>query len=236
MSMSLCLHPISFGYGDEGFTDDWAVVEVHPSMIAKLNFVGNDIDVAPIAVDKLTAWMDPSQSSFNYPKSSLLHFRGFVLDEETFKPTNLDHDNIMVMKNGSASNLTIGRLNTIRAFVRTYSIDGQPGKMSKKVCVLPRNSKSGSFSAHGDSGSAVIDGIGRVCGIITGRDGATDDSACTFVTFINLLLERSKSFDIAANIFPLLLTFDANTVPLSLHATTTRPVSFPLLYACLIFI
>ena len=46
MSMSLCLHPISFGYGDEGFTDDWAVVEVHPSMIAKLNFVGNAIDLA----------------------------------------------------------------------------------------------------------------------------------------------------------------------------------------------
>ena len=72
-----------------------------------------------------------------------------------FKPTNLDHDNIMVMKNGSASNLTIGRLNAIRAFVRTYSIDGQSGKMSKEVCVLPRNLKSGSFSARGDSRSSM---------------------------------------------------------------------------------
>lgn len=43
--------------------------------------------------------------------------------------------NIVAMRHGSASNLTIGR-----AFVRTYSIDGQPGKMSKEACVLPRNS------------------------------------------------------------------------------------------------
>jgi hypothetical protein len=62
----------------------------------------------------------------------------------------------MIMKNESASDLTIGRLNTIRAFVRTYSIDGQPGKMSKEVWVLPRNSKSGSFSARGDSGSMAL--------------------------------------------------------------------------------
>ena len=46
--------------------------------------------------------------------------------------------------------------------------------MSKEVCVLPRDLKSGSFSARGDSSSAVIDGIGRACGIITGGDGAAD--------------------------------------------------------------
>ena len=125
--------PICFGCGDEGFTDDWAAVEVYPSMIGKLNFVENVIDLGSIAVDELTAWIDPRQSSFNYPGSRLLRFSGLVSDEEMFKPTNWDHGNIMVMKNGSASDLTIGRLNTVRAFVRTYSIDGQPGKMSKEV-------------------------------------------------------------------------------------------------------
>ena len=120
-----------------------------------------------------------------------------------FKPTNLDHDNVVVMNNGSASDLTIGRHNIIQAFVWTYSIDGQPGKMSKTMRVLPRNSGSGSFSAHEDSGSAVIDDIDRVCDIITGGDGSTDDSDCTFVTSINFLLKRLKSFGIEANIFPL---------------------------------
>lgn len=91
----------------------------------------------------------------------------------------------MVMKNGSTFNLTIGRLNSIRALVRMYSNDGQPGKMSKEGCVFPRNSKSHSFSARRDSGSAVIDGIGRVCGIIAGGDGARDVSDSTFVTSIS---------------------------------------------------
>ena len=83
-------------------------------MIGKLNFVGNAIDLGAIAVDKLAAWMDPHQSSFNY-SGNRLRFGGLISDE-MFKPylkTNLGHVNIMVMKNGSASGLTIGRLNTI---------------------------------------------------------------------------------------------------------------------------
>ena len=130
-------------------------------------------------------------------------FRGLISDE-MFKPTtNLDHGNIMVMKNGNASDLTIGRLNTIRAFVRTYSTNGHPGKMSMEVCVFSKNSRSGSFSARGDSASAVIDSIGRLCGFITGGDGAADDSDCTFVTSINFLLKHLNYFGIEANIFPL---------------------------------
>ena len=181
-------------------------------MIGEVNFVGNAINLGAIAVDKLTAWMDPHQSSFNY-SGNRLRFGGLISDEEMLKPTtNLGHDNTMAMKKGSASDLTIGRLNTIRAFVRRYPTDGHPGKMSKEVCMFPRNSKSGSFSACGDFGSAVIDGIGRVCGIITGGDGSTDDSDCTFVTSINFLLKRLESFSVEVDIFPL-----AADLCLSLH-------------------
>ena len=108
----------------------------------------------------------------------------------------------MVLMNGNTSNLSVGRLNNIRAFVREY-FEGQAGEVSKEVCVLPRNSKSGPFSRRGDSGSVVIDGMGRVCGIVTGGDGATDASDCTFVTSINFLIKRLADFDIKANIFPL---------------------------------
>ena len=201
--------PISFDYGDDGFTDDWAVVEIYPSMIAKLNFVGNIINLSSVAVDELTAWMYPhlaNPSSFKYRGNRLLRLFGIVSDEEMFKanPKTKDHDNpvIMVTKNGNTSNVTVGRLNSIRAFVRVYT-KGQPGKMSKEVCVFPRNSKSGQFSECGDSGSVVTDDTGRVCGILTGGDGATDISDCTFVTSINFLLKHLKSFGIEANIFPL---------------------------------
>ena len=83
--------PISFDYGDEGFPNDWAVVEVYPSVIAKLNFVGNAIDLGSIAVDTLMAWIHPSQSSFNYPRDRLLRICGLVSDEEMFKPTNSEY-------------------------------------------------------------------------------------------------------------------------------------------------
>jgi hypothetical protein len=78
--------PISFHYGDEGFSDGWADVEDCPSMIAKLNFVGNVIDLGSIAVDELTTWMGSRQSSFKYPGNRLLRFCGLVSDKEMFKP------------------------------------------------------------------------------------------------------------------------------------------------------
>lgn len=101
-------------------------------------------------------------TSFKYPTNRLLRFTGTVSDQEMFKPNpkNKDHDKdpvIMVLKNGNTSDLTVGRLNTIRAFVREY-FEGKPGEMSKEVSVLPRNSKSGPFSHRGDSGSVVLDG------------------------------------------------------------------------------
>lgn len=202
--------PISFNNPDGGFTEDWAVVEIYPSLIAKLNFVGNAIDLGSVEVDELTAWMYPNPAnpnSFKYPGDRLLRFSGVVSDEDMFKPDprTKDHDNdpvIMVLKNGNTTDLTVGRLNTIRAFTRFY-FNGKPGAMSKEVAVLPRNSKSGPFSDRGDSGSAVVDGKGRICGIITGGDGATEVSDCTFVTSINFLVKRLAVYGIKANIFPI---------------------------------
>ncbi|GBE80099.1 hypothetical protein SCP_0213020 [Sparassis crispa] len=138
-------------------------------MIARLNFIGNAIDLGSIEVDELTAWMYPhpaNPSSFEYPGDRLLRFHETISDQEMFRPNpkNKDYDNdpvIMVLKNGNSSNLTIGRLNTIRAFLHEY-FKGKPGKMSKEVGVFPRNSKSGPFSERGDSGSMVIDTIGRL--------------------------------------------------------------------------
>ncbi|KAF8424456.1 hypothetical protein L210DRAFT_2097552 [Boletus edulis BED1] len=179
-------------------------------MISKLNFVGNAIDLGSVDVDELTAWMYPhpaNPTSFKYPTNCLLQFTGTVSDQEMFRPNpkNRDHDNdlvIMVLMNGNTSNLRVGRLNTIHAFVREY-FEGKPGEMSKEVSVLPRNSKSGPFSASGDSGSGVATGKGDVCGIVTGGDGATDVSDCIYLTSINFLLKRLADYGIKANIFPL---------------------------------
>ncbi|KAN0071418.1 hypothetical protein V8E54_010849 [Elaphomyces granulatus] len=191
--------PICPNYGKDGFTDDWAVIQIHPSVVTKTNFLGNAIDLVSIEPDELTAWMYPhhaNATSFKYPLDRLLRFTGTVSDQEMFKPNPKTRDQVlMVLKNGNTSNLT-------------------PGVMSKEVAVLPHTSKPGPFSDQGDSGSVVIDSRGRVCGIdpaprqsnnitVTGGDGATDVSDCTFVTSLNFLIKRLADFGIKANILPL---------------------------------
>ncbi|KIM35569.1 hypothetical protein M413DRAFT_449699 [Hebeloma cylindrosporum] len=201
--------PISVNFGKDGYTDDWAVVEILPTMISKNNFVGNAIDLGSIDIDELTSWMYPypaNPNSFAYPGDRLLRCFGMVSDQEMLKPPagtkDQDNDPVIILKNGNTSKLTVGGLNTIRSFVRYY-FDGKPGEMSKEIAVLPRNSKSGPFSAPGDSGSVVVDSVGRICGILTGGDGATDVSDCTFLTSINFLAMRLKMFGFNPNFFPL---------------------------------
>ncbi|KAN0087169.1 hypothetical protein V8E54_000857 [Elaphomyces granulatus] len=166
--------PISFDYGDDGFIEDWAVVEIYPTKISRLNFVGNAVDLGSIEAHELISWiLVSSPNSFDYPGDRLLRCFGTVPDREIFRPNPSTKDQhgdpvIMVAKNGNASKLTVGRLNTIRSFVREYS-HNIPSKMSKEISVLPRDSKSGPFSARGDSGSVVIDGSGSDRGISPGN-------------------------------------------------------------------
>lgn len=131
---------------------------------------------------------------------------GTILDQEMLRPPpgTKDYDSaheIMVLKNGNISGLTIGRLNTIRSFVRC-DLEVQPGEMSRELAVLPRNSTSGPCFDPGDSGSVVVDGAGRICGIITGGDGITDDLDYTFVISINFIVKRLHAFGGEANIYP----------------------------------
>ena len=168
--------PIGTGVGEEGFTEDWAVVKVDDSKLDATNFVGNVIDLGTtIPADELTAWMYPhpaNPTSFKYPPSRLLKFSGIIPDVEMWKPSSrtLDHYNdpcimVICIKRGNASDLTVGRLNGIRSFTRVY-FKNQPGQVSKEVAILPRNFKSGAFSQPGDSGSAVVDGKWRLAGLL----------------------------------------------------------------------
>ena len=202
--------PIGLGVGEEGFTEDWAVIEIDDSKVDSTNFVGNVIDLGTtIPIDEFMAWMFPHPAnppSFKYPGNRLLKFSGTISDEEMYKPgpKTLDHDNdpcIMVIKRGYGSDLTVGRLNNLRSFTRVY-LKGQSGQMSKEVAVLPRNTKSGAFSGPGDSGSAVVDGKGRLAGLLTGGAGVTEVFDCTYLTSINFLLKRMLEHGLKANLYP----------------------------------
>ncbi|KAK7448145.1 hypothetical protein VKT23_013904 [Stygiomarasmius scandens] len=182
---------------------DWALIEA--SKIDSTNFVGNAIDLGTtIAVEELTAWMYPS--SFKYPGNRLLKLKGTISDEEMWKPSprTFDHNNdpcITVIKRGHGSGLTVGRLNTIRSFTRLSK-----GQESKEIAVLPRNSNSGLFSKPGDSGSVVVDGKGRIAGLLTSSAGVSDVSDCTYVTSINFIMKRMRERDLKANLSPIITT------------------------------
>jgi len=99
--------------------------------------------------------------------------------------------------------ITVGRLNNIRSFTRYLDrFAGIENGISKEVVVLPCDSKSGAFSCCGDSGSAVVDGKGRLVGLITGGSGDTEVSDCTYVTSISFILKRMREMGIKANLFP----------------------------------
>jgi hypothetical protein len=145
-------------------------------------------------------------NSFKYPKNCLFELYSTISDKEMWKldGRTLNHHNnpcIMVIKRGYASGLTIGRLNSIRSVTRVPSKDW-PGQESKEIVVFPRNSKSSAFSQPGDSGSAVIDGKGRLARLITGGAGNTKVSDCTYVTSINFLIEHMLEYDLKANLSP----------------------------------
>ena len=49
---------------------------------------------------------------------------------------------------------------------------------------------SGSFSDRGDSGSVIVDGLGRIGGLLTSGTGVTPSSDITYATPISFLLRR----------------------------------------------
>ncbi|KIK65003.1 hypothetical protein GYMLUDRAFT_381919 [Collybiopsis luxurians FD-317 M1] len=186
--------PIKFGAG-EGYTEDWAVIEIDTSKIDRDNFDGNVIDLGTrIARDEFNRRMHPNPTnphSFTYPADRLLRLGGTILNEEMRRPTALDQNGdpcLMVIKRGNATGLTVGRANNIFSYIRTPSNDGK-GEISKEWSIFSFD-ESGAFSAKGDSGSVIVDGRGRIGGLLTGGSGITHSLDITYATPIEFLLQR----------------------------------------------
>jgi hypothetical protein len=76
--------------GEEGFTEDWAIIEINKLKVDPTNFLGNAIDLSTtVPVDKFTAQMFPrlaNPPSFKYPGSCLLKFYSMISDKEMWSP------------------------------------------------------------------------------------------------------------------------------------------------------
>ena len=92
-------------------------------------------------------------------------------------------------------------LNNIFSYTRIY-FGGRYTGVSKEWAILPYDNKSGAFSAKGDSGAVVVDGAGRIGGLLTGGSGPTDSTDVTYVTPIDFVLKAIRSHTSLAKAYP----------------------------------
>jgi hypothetical protein len=164
----------------------------HQGCLAYLLYPGTKIPE-----DEFTLKMYPhidATPSFEYLDDRLLPLRDLISEDSMRKPDMLDHDGescLLVIKNGNATGVTIGRATGIFSYVRKY-FSNNTHQTSMEWAILPYDNKSGAFSARGDSGSIIADGLGRVGGILTGGAGKTASSDITYATPFFWLLPRIK--------------------------------------------
>ncbi|KAI9436542.1 hypothetical protein F5148DRAFT_1371945 [Russula earlei] len=99
---------------------------------------------------------------------------------------------LFVVKHSITTGVTIGRANGVFSFVREY-FPNQTHQTSKAWATLPYDGKSGQFSDHGDSGSIIVDGLGRIGGLLTGGGGKTGLPDVTYATPFFWLLPRIQA-------------------------------------------
>ena len=109
---------------------------------------------------------------------------------------------VIVLKRGRVTGLTVGRANNIRSYTRNY-FDGNEPEVSKEWAILPFDNKSGPFSARGDSGSVIVDGGGRIGGLLTGGAGTTLSSDVTYATPIDFVLKCIRSSKSLSKVYPM---------------------------------
>ena len=190
--------PLSTRADCEGYTEDWGIIEVDPSKVDASNFDGNVIDLGTrIPPKRFTEMMYPdllTRASFEYPDDRLLKLKGTISDEEMRHPPAFDQEGnkcLMVIKRGKATGLTIGRANNILSYTRQCFNHGDH-QISKEWAILPFDAESGAFLGEGDSGSVIVDGRGRIGGLLTGGAGTTPSFDVTYATPINFLLRRMQ--------------------------------------------
>ena len=181
--------PFSVGAGRscEGYTEDWAIIEVDPLKLDATNFDGNAINLGcHISPFQFTEMMHSGNAhSFVYPDDHILKLKGMIPNEEMHHP-------MMVIKRGVASGVTIGYANDIRSFVR-YN-EHAYGQTSKEWAIFSFGHNSGAFSKAGDSGSVIVDGLGRLGGLLTGgtKDSKSPENDITYATPMGFILRRME--------------------------------------------
>ncbi|KAI1788488.1 hypothetical protein LXA43DRAFT_974817 [Ganoderma leucocontextum] len=181
--------PIEASSGPHGFTKDWALIELYDDIIDWDTFRGNQVYVAArttISQYGEIMWPQSADSAdYQYPADGLLQAYGIVQEDELRNPQHLDIYNqkcLLVVKNGTTTATTFGRVNGLESFIRHYPPYGI-NETSTEIAVLGYSKDHTRFSDSGDSGSIVLDRTGRIVGVLTtGGGGLTDSTDISYIT------------------------------------------------------
>ncbi|KAF8874483.1 hypothetical protein BD779DRAFT_1703538 [Infundibulicybe gibba] len=194
----LHVEPIVVHDGPNGFTRDWAFIEVYRESIDWDTFLGNKVYIGGnLSLGDYGGLMFPQpedQADYEYPDNGLLQASGVVSDDEIRQPQHLDihgEKALLVLKNGMATGTTIGRVNGLSSFTRVYTDYGIE-RTSMETAILPYDNKRGPFSAPGDSGSIILDRAGRIVALLTSGAGTGDETDVTYGTPYWWLEEQIK--------------------------------------------
>jgi len=91
------------------------------------------------------------------------------------------------MKDGNTTDLTVGRYAGLEAY-----ICDEFGVESKELAIYNYDKQSGPFSAKGDSGSLIFDGMGHMVGILHSRVAKGGSSHVTYATPAWWAIEQLK--------------------------------------------
>lgn len=148
------------------------------------------------------------RKAFEYPVGRQLRINGIISKELLIAPDLLDNNDqpcLIVLKDGNTTGITVGRATGMELFVR----DDATGEESIELAIYNYTKGSGVFSAKGDSGSLIVDGLGRMAGLLTGgtSKGGSDRASVTYATPIWWLWGRIKEKYPHADLYR--TTFDA---------------------------
>ncbi|CAO1636675.1 unnamed protein product [Sympodiomycopsis kandeliae] len=129
------------------------------------------------------------------PPNKLLSIRGIIDTEVLANPQALDANgepSLMVVKRGRGTGITIGRTNGILSVTRR----ALPGvEVESRELLIIGESKGEAFSAPGDAGSILIDGVGRAGALVTSGDARGGQAADrTYATPMWWLMQRIKLY------------------------------------------
>ncbi|KAG8771551.1 hypothetical protein FRC19_003842 [Serendipita sp. 401] len=197
--------PVSVSTAPHNYTKDLCVIKLDERKFFP-NFRGNVLDLGPeIGASKFTSLMYPridAPSDFDYPDERLLKLQGILSANEMRTPNNNDHKGDpmrYVIKRGLTTHTTIGCLTGFESHVRRYFALGS--RNSVEAAVYPYDNDSGPFSRGGDSGSIIVDALGKFVALLTGGTGPTDISDITFGTPMYWLWEIIKAKFPSANLY-----------------------------------